>query len=195
MIAVAPRYAEREGWHSRGYLPHFDAQQLVQSVTFRLADSMPAHLLRWADSDLVRRKQIDAMLDSGLGSCALREIRIASLIEAALLHFDGQRYHLLAWCIMPNHVHVIVELLGDNSLSAIIQSWKSFTAKRANPILGQAGKFWAPDYFDRYIRDATHLAVAIAYIENNPVKAGLARSPDDWTWSSAGRRVACGRVE
>jgi putative DNA methylase len=182
-------HTPHEGWHSRGYLPHFDAPGIVQSVTLRLADSLPSHLLDRASNDLARRKQADTTLDTGLGVCALRDARIGGVVEAALLHFDGRRYRLLAWCVMPNHVHVLVEPLGAHALSAIVQSWKSFTAKRANAILDQAGRFWAPDYFDRYIRDEAHLQTAINYIEHNPVKAGLAAAAEAWAWSSARRRT------
>jgi putative transposase len=92
---------------------------------------------------------------------------------------------LLAWCLMPNHVHVVIEILGNYSLSAIMRSWKSFTARRANVQLGRSGPFWHADYFDRFIRDDEHLARTIEYVEQNPVKAGLAGIAIDWLWSSA----------
>src|SRR5581483_10984806 len=66
-------------------------------------------------------------------------------------HSYGQRYRLLAWCLMPNHVHVVMDMLeGKASLGAIVRSWKSFTARRANEQLGRSGAFWHADYFDRY---------------------------------------------
>jgi REP element-mobilizing transposase RayT len=139
-------------------------------------------------NDRDRRKAADMTLDSGLGACALRDVRIASVVETALLHFDDRRYRLLAWCIMPNHVHAVIEQLEGHSLTTVVQSWKSFTAKQANAILRQTGRFWAPDYFDRYVRDETHLAAAIRYAEENPVKAGLAMAAHEWRWSSAHRR-------
>lgn len=89
---------------------------------------------------------------------------------------------------MPNHVHVIVEPLGGNTLSAIVQSWKSFTAKAANRRLCRSGSFWHQDYYDRYMRSENHLETTIGYIENNPVKAGLAPTPEAWRWGSARRR-------
>ena len=174
-----------KGWHSRGYLPHFDSPETVQFVTFRLADSLPAHVaeaLRHRDHALPR---LDRELDAGLGACWLRRADIASLVEEALLHFDGERYRLLAWCLMPNHVHAIIEIVGERSLSDIVASWKSFTAKRANSQIGRSGAFWHADYFDRYMRDEGHLARTIEYVENNPVKAGLATTPSEWPWSSA----------
>ena len=137
-----------KGWHSRGYLPHFDLPEAVQFITFRLADSLPGVItgLRRDDNILHR---LDQELDTGLGACWLRQSEIASLIEGALLHFDEDRYRLLAWCIMPNHVHVVIVVLGGPSLSEIVGSWKSFTAKRANATLGRSGSFWHADYFDR----------------------------------------------
>jgi hypothetical protein len=93
-----------KGWHSRGYLPHFDSPETVQFVTFRLADSLPRHIaegLRHQDHALPR---LDQELDVGLGACWLRRAEVASLVEEALLHFDGTRYRMLGWCVMPNHV-------------------------------------------------------------------------------------------
>jgi putative transposase len=140
-----------KGWHSRGYLPHFDSPETVQFITFRLADSLPA-----------------------------------TIVEA-LKHFDGERYRLLAWCIMPNHVHVVIDIL-DHSLSAIVRSWKSFSARQANVVLGRSGAFWHADYFDRYMRDEEHLTATMDYVEQNPVKAGLVGEARDWRWSSAAMR-------
>lgn len=86
---------------------------------------------------------------------------------------------------MPNHVHVLIEKFEGVTLSGILHSWRSFTSHKANEILGRTGDFWMKDYFDRFIRDESHLNATIRYIENNPVKAGLANEPEDWPWSSA----------
>jgi putative transposase len=179
------RMSPLKGWHSRGYLPHFDSPETVQFVTFRLADSLPNAViegLRLQDEVLQR---LDHELDTGLGECWLRRPEVASLVEGALLHFDKERYRLLAWCLMPNHVHAVIEMLHGHSLSDIVASWKSFTAKRANAQLGRSGSFWHADYFDRYMRDEGHLARTIEYAERNPVKAGLVEIASDWPWSSA----------
>jgi REP element-mobilizing transposase RayT len=90
---------------------------------------------------------------------------------------------------MPNHVHAVVMPFDDHQLGAIVQAWKSFTAKRANRFLDRTGPFWHKDYFDRFIRDEGHLERTIDYIENNPVKAGLASSITEWRWGSARLRV------
>jgi REP element-mobilizing transposase RayT len=102
--------------------------------------------------------------------------------------FDGSRYQLHAWVVMPNHVHVIIEPLGSHSLQKVVHSWKSFTAKRmrgAAMLLESHGRVWQPEYFDRFIRDEKHYRAAVEYIHENPVKAGLAANAENWEWSSA----------
>ena len=193
---VAPN---RPGWYSRGYLPHRDEVGLLQFLTFRLADSLPQEKLRQLEEELAlqtetareveRRKRIERWLDAGMGCCALKHPRMAETMENALLHFDGSRYRLVAWCIMPNHVHVLIQ--PGHPLSGIVQSWKSYTgrwalAHNAELELGVPGQsLWMREYWDRYIRDETHLRQTIAYIHENPVKAGLCSSPQLWPWSSA----------
>ena len=181
------------GWHSRGYLPHFDAGDVFQSITFRLHDSMPQTLLEKWRRELAReddfedrlRYRIEAYLDRGYGACYLSNERIANLTQSALLHFDGERYRLSAWVVMPNHVHLLAAPCFGYSLSSIMHSLKSFTSLEANKVLGRKGKFWFEDYFDRYIRNAKHFENAIAYIEDNPVRAGLCQFADDWPFGSA----------
>jgi REP element-mobilizing transposase RayT len=178
------------GWHSRGYLPHFDARGVLQMITYRLHDAMPASRRHeWAEllkieDERERRIKIEEYLDAGHGDCHLRQQKIASVIQENLLRFDGIRYRLLAWVIMPNHVHTLIEI-QETPLATIVRSWKSYTANEANRLLGRAGTFWQPEYFDRYMRDQEHLAKAIRYIENNPVKARLVRLPAEWPFGSA----------
>ena len=174
-----------KGWHSRGYLPHFDSQDTVQFVTFRLADSLPAEAwkkLRDADRAETLR---DEMLDRGWGACWLRQPEIAQLVEDAFLLFDQERYRLLAWTVMPNHVHVLISTMPDISLGIVVGSWKRFTAREANKRLKRSGIFWQADYWDRYIRNDDHFAAAIGYIDANPVKAGLIKEARLWPWGSA----------
>jgi putative DNA methylase len=184
-------------WHSRGYLPHWEAGEVAQSITFRLADSLPDTVLerlhddlkRMPESDqtMKRRIRIEEALDKGRGSAALSNPDIGEIVETALLHFDAQRYRLHAWCVMPNHVHALITPLADWTLSSTTHSWKSFTSKKANALLGKQGAFWAPEYYDRAIRDEVHYASAIDYIAKNPVKANLCTKPEDWRFSSAWR--------
>ncbi len=133
---------------------------------------------------------LDRELDSGLGACWLRNPEIAVTVEQSLLHFDNDRYRLLAWCLMPNHVHVVIEMLQGAVLGDIVGSWKSYTGRRANQKVGRFGPFWHADYFDRYMRDEDHLQRTIGYVENNPVKAGLVKEPENWVWSSARHRMS-----
>jgi REP element-mobilizing transposase RayT len=120
-----------------------------------------------------------------LGNCWLRLPQVATIVEQPFLAFDGDRYCLYAWTIMPNHVDVLLGILGESTLSDIVASWKKFTARRCNQQLGRFGQFWQPDYWDRFIRNDEHFEAAVGYIDNNSVKAGLARIPADWSWGSA----------
>jgi putative DNA methylase len=178
------------GWCSRGYLPHFDAPGVRQMITYRLADAMPAERRHeWAailelEDERERRIKLEAYLDAGRGECFLRRPEIAAVVEENLLRFDGERYRLLVWVVMPNHVHVLVEVL-QTPLAEILHGWKSYTGKAANRLLERTGDFWQPEYFDRYIRDAEHFGKAMRYIENNPVKAGLVKLAEEWRFGSA----------
>jgi putative transposase len=189
-----PLGKDHGGWSDRGYLPHRDEGGLKQSVTFRLADSFPSDKRdEWEKlfaicDDEDRLHQIEEWLDKGAGSCALREPEAASIVQEALLFFHEQRYRLIAWCIMPNHVHVLFETFEGHPLGRVIHSWKTFTAREINRLRGTHGSLWQEDYFDRYIRDDRHLHEEIRYIENNPVAAHLVKKPEDWPFSSAGYR-------
>lgn len=99
----------------------------------------------------------------------------------------AERYWLHAWCIMPNHVHALVTPSPAITLSALLHTWKSFSAKQANRVLGRSGQFWMQEYFDRSMRDERHFVSVVEYIHNNPVAAGLCTSPADWPYSSATR--------
>jgi Transposase IS200 like len=182
MSADSPR-----GWHSRGYLPHFDGGEIPQAITFRLAGSIPASLhQQWREelrlgtqptrpsspSAAEARRRIEEFLNRGIGPTWLSDPQIGGLVESALLFFDGVRYQLHAWVVMPNHVHTVITPFADVSMSQVVSSWKSYTATRANTVLGRQGAFWQADYFDRFIRDERHFLAAVRYVEHNPVVAG-----------------------
>lgn len=131
-------------------------------------------------------ERFEALLDAGHGEGLLARPEIGAIVQNALLHFDADRDCLHAWCVMPNHVHVLATPLEGASLSSLVHSWKSFTAHAINAALGRQGTLWFEEYFDRAIRDDEHFWTAKAYIEENPVKAGLCVSPEDWPFSSAG---------
>jgi REP element-mobilizing transposase RayT len=122
--------------------------------------------------------RIERHLDSGAGSCALAKPNIASMVADAIRHFDKSRYRLLAWCVMPNHVHVVVRLFPGQELAAVIHSWKSFTGKQINRSLGRSGPLWGREYYDHLIRDGEQLSRILRYVANNPIKAGL----KEWPW-------------
>ena len=203
-------------WHSRGYLPHFESSDVTQHVTFHLADSLPQTVLLRLDAELKflptdkrdaeRRKRVDEWIDAGHGSCLLRKPAIAQMVQTSLLTFDSHRYRLLAWVVMPNHVHVLFEPMSQWTVAKIVASWKKFTARKicddlarerqsligavahpGTPIsrLASSSPVWHREYWDRFIRDKTHLAQVIEYIHLNPVKAGLVVTPERWPWSSA----------
>lgn len=162
----------------------------TQIVTLRLLDSLPAsrrgewEALLAIEDNRERRRRLEAYLDRGLGECWLRQPMIAELAEEALRCFDGERYHLAAWVVMPNHVHLLVEV-WEIPLSDLVKSWKGFVARKANKRLGRGGGFWEREYLDTIIEDEEHRRTAIHYIENNPTKSKMVFNPKDWPWSSA----------
>jgi putative transposase len=190
LARIIPSNPERAGWRSRGYLPHLDAPDLVQHVVFCLADSLPAKLREELTklSTAERVEAADTALDAGHGRRDLAIPAVAELVQNALLRFDDERYALVAWCVMPNHVHALVETRQGHHLDRVVHSWKSFTAHIANKLLGRSQRFWAPEYFDRYMRDDAQLATTRTYIEENPVRAALCDRSGDWPYSSASYR-------
>jgi len=175
--------------HSRGELPHLHTPGCSFFITFRLRDAVessghPPALLP-ADIDV---SAVLAMAEPPLclGSCALASPRLAHIVADALRHFDGRRYTLHAWCVMPNHVHVVAT--PWHQLSQITHSWKSYTANLLNKELGWEGAFWERESFDHLIRSEQSFERFIHYTEANPVIAGLCSQPGEWMFSSA-----CGR--
>lgn len=120
-----------------------------------------------------------------LGSCVLENPNVAGMVQKSLLHFHTQRYDLHAWCVMPNHLHVVYTARGEHTPKDIHHSWKSYTAHEANKILKQSGTFWESEGFDHLIRSVDDLEWFVEYTENNPVAAGLCARPEDWLWTSA----------
>jgi putative DNA methylase len=212
---------------SRRNLPHWYMPAATHFVTFRLAGTLPREIL----DDLNRQKErllrprkagqteaqhreivhkkLFAEYDDYLA--AHREIdwlgdpRVAALIRRSLYFWNDKKYGLLAYCIMPNHVHLLIrpfdlqpraeadwETLepgeqpdGHSPLSNIMHSLKSYTAHQANEILSRSGPFWQHESYDHWVRDDEELARIVAYIIANPVKAGLAQRAWEFLWSSA----------
>jgi len=110
------------------------------------------------------------LLDAGSGACVLRDPTLAGIVCSALRHFEGHRYHLDEFVIMPNHVHVLVKPLPGHGLVSILHSWKSFTAKRINRHLGTTGQLWQHESYDHLVRSEAALNAIRRYIRANPTK-------------------------
>ena len=180
------RSTEHKGWYSRNYLPHFDSAEMVQHIVFRTIGSLPQDVARTLPEDArAVRKLIEELLDCGEHGHELIDDFSRQTVEGALLHGDGRRYRLLAWCVRPSHVHVLIEQMQGFPLAQVVRAWKSFTALQINRARGRTGSFWARDFFDRYMRNEDQIWRAISYIEGNPVKARLVVAAADWPFSSA----------
>jgi REP element-mobilizing transposase RayT len=181
-----------DGWYDRGYLPHYDSGGPT-FVTFRLNDSLPRALIEEVAgseaSESERRSLIDGRLDDGLGECVLVCPGAAEVVSDTLRYFDGDRYRLHEWVVMPNHVHVLIAK-QTAPLREILHSWKSYTSHEIQKILPddkmpEEGTLWQPGYYDRSIRDRYHFWCVSRYILLNPVKAGLSDTLWGYPWSSA----------
>jgi REP element-mobilizing transposase RayT len=175
-------------------LPHWQQGDVCYFVTWHLADALPQEKLKqwrhekecwlrlypqpWDEKTqteyLARFSgRIDEGLDASLGLCLLREAKLAKVVADSLLHFDGQRYDLSAFVVMPNHVHVLFRLRETHRLEQVVQSWKGFTASELNRRTGRHGALWQEGYWDRMIRNARHFDRCLEYLRANPTKAKL----------------------
>ncbi len=176
-------------------LPHWQQKGTAYFVTFRLYDSIPYEVSenikrereQWLEANKISNpsevkklnqhkkieyyrlfsKRYDDLLDNGHGSCILNNKECKQIVEKALNHFDEERYYLDKFVVMPNHVHVIVTLRGEWTLSKITHSWKSYTANELNKIINQRGPVWMPESFDHIIRSPEQLERIRQYIEDN----------------------------
>jgi len=188
------------GWHAGENLPHFDAPNTHQFITMRLADTLPRpalDLARSQTSDLAQVRWIDQQLDAGSGACWLHRPAVAELTQDAILWFHGSRYDVLAWVIMPNHIHCLIKIGTDFPMAKIVRTWKSVTAHRINRILDRKGAVWQTEVWDHYLRSSEELGRFIDYIEANPVSAHLTKTsnPKEWPWSSARWRREDGSLD
>ena len=197
----------------RRNLPHIQPPGGTFFVTFRLAGSIPADILAAlheeservvaeleripASSERVERLYLeerrffgkwDAILDQGKGPDWLRNPEIAKVVADAICFFDGKRYDLLTYCIMSNHVHVVFTPRIETAeayypLAQIMHTMKGYSAQRANRLLGRSGAFWLHESYDHCVRSEAELERIIAYVVNNPVKAGLVSDWQAWPWT------------
>jgi REP element-mobilizing transposase RayT len=207
-------------YRNRGYLPHLEVDGGIYFVTFRLAGSLSSTLLeswRSEKQDIIRMahqqnrelsdyekrrieylhlERIEDYLDAGKGECWLKNPDIAQIVNDALKFFNKKRYTLHAWCIMPNHVHVLFSPMKwqkDQSLDClmipILHSWKSFTANKANRVLNREGKFWQEEYFDTLVKSDRQFAFYVNYTLKNPVTAKLCNEWTEWRWSGCSEEI------
>jgi REP element-mobilizing transposase RayT len=196
-LSEKPRSQDHKGWYVPRALPHFDSPHTIQAITFRLGDALPRIALEAhsGEDGPAYRRRIAAVLDAGRGQCLLRDVSHATIVETALFHGIEDRYDLHAFVIMPNHVHVMIAAHPGNRLADIVQSWKSWSARAMNRCRGGIGSVWQRDYFDQYMRSERHASETIAYIEQNPVKAGLVTEAAHWRFGSAWWRTKDSRLE
>lgn len=205
-------------------MPHHQPLDATYAVMFRLAGSLPAeaierlriereeyrnHLSGMTDdkrrNELFRQhiaehfEKFQSLLDQETtGPQWLRNPHVAELVARSMHYWDGRAYELLAYCIMPNHVHVVFSIGSASSIrlpehplkgqtpyvvTNILTSIKKYTAVRANKVLKRSGQFWQDESFDHIIRDGAELEKTIWYVVFNPVKAGLVNDWPEWRWS------------
>ncbi len=194
-----------------GHLPHWYRDSGTYAITFRLADSFPAsvlHAYRKEKEELhdqlaktekegndelasklrirlgnLHRDRIEAALDEGRGEAWMKNPRIAEIVRDSIIHFAGERYDLGSWCVMPNHVHMILSPREGHSLSDILHSIKRHSAREANKALSRSGDFWQKESYDHIIRDGDDYWNQRYYIVRNPESAGL----EDWKFVGEGK--------
>jgi type I restriction enzyme R subunit len=194
------------------HLPHQIPEGVPIFLTWCLKGALPKEVLeqlRLKRDELERRPQragespgernarhakilfrlSDAYLDRATtGPRRLKEPAAAKIVEDSILFGAVERYELFAWCVMGNHVHVLLTPIW--LYEKITQGIKGFTAYKVNELQQERDRvFWQDESFDHWVRDEEELQRIIHYIENNPVAAGLCVRPEDWEWSSARRRA------
>jgi REP element-mobilizing transposase RayT len=188
------RYAEIRQTANR--LPHWQQQGCVYFLTFRLADSVPESLRRdweaeraaWLNfhpepwTEEIEREYhsrfsaaIERWLDAGHGLCLLRRGDAARIVADAFHYFDGDRFSVISFVVMPNHVHALLMQDEKWPLEKIVHSCKRYAARRINSLAGRSGSLWERDYFDRLVRNEKHFGNCIRYIRRNPRKARLGK--------------------
>ena len=183
-----PPGAKREAMlYYRRRLPHWVPDQAALFVTWRLAGSLPARQPEVLRAERVNFMQHDEEVHRGsTGPHWLQDQRIADVVSKAILHGESERrsYDLHA---VGGDAQSCARTVGAARASAGGHDVaKGTTARRANRILGLRGEpFWQDEFYDHWIRTEEEMSAVTAYVEDNPVKAGLARCSADWPWSSA----------
>lgn len=185
-------------------LPHWQPKEETFFITYRLAGSLPTHIIAELKDNYFKEKLkpenqseerkhlirqeyfilFDNHFEKNLNEPHwLKDNGLAKTVMDSLLFNDKTQYTLWTACIMSNHVHILISTFEDSLLlNKILQNHKKFTAVQCNKLLNRTGKFWAEESFDTIIRDNAHFWNTVQYIINNPVKAGLISRWDDWKW-------------
>jgi Rad3-related DNA helicase/REP element-mobilizing transposase RayT len=198
MHSSEPVLSKREGAN----LPHWTRTGGIYAVTFRLADSLPAGAVQAlaVEREAIRARElqqersltavelvrlhklheakVDQLLDRAEGECLLARPEIGALVADAIRYFDAERYQLLAWCLMPNHVHAVLRPFEGHDLPSILHSWKSFTSHAINKAMRRIGPVWQEESYDHLVRDEGDLRHCVNYAWSNPENAGM----DKWDW-------------
>jgi REP-associated tyrosine transposase len=183
-------------FHRRN-LPHIYYNDGQYFITYRLANSIPQSALEDLKQEFSFKKKLtsiqqkrlfakyDSILDSNeLGIDYLAIQAVAEIVKITLHYQDSKEYKFICYCIMPNHVHLVFELLNENKgISKIMQSIKRISARKVNTIIQRSGKFWQDESFDRLVRNEKELFNIIKYVLMNPVKAGLVDNWEKWRYT------------
>jgi type I restriction enzyme R subunit len=182
--------------HGAG-LPHWQQGSAYLFVTWRLADSLPSALLRdwkvereiwlskhpfpwessiWKEYNERFPLRMESWLDRGMGSCLLRQKGVRRIVCNALHFFDGERYRIFGFVVMPNHVHIVFQPIEGYLIEAIMHSWKSYTSKEVHKLTGGQGELWQRGYWDRLVRSQVHFDRCMRYMDKNPLSAGIQKS-------------------
>jgi len=149
----------RERWlRSRGIHPEISSS----AISEKLSDQEKVEYYQTFTS------HYHNLLDNGMGECLLRDPQNAQIIADALLFFDKDRYHMWDFVIMPNHVHLLVELFENWKLPQLLQTWKRFAAREINKRIGRTGSLWQREYYDHIVRNEPQMQRIQKYIKNNP---------------------------
>jgi putative transposase len=156
------------------YLPHVSQENSIQFITFRTDDSVSGYLKNdFKINKLSSSKQqmeIEKYCDTSYQGCYFYDDKIL-ILQKLLFSLDPEYYSLIAFSIMPNHVHLVIQ--QKKAMAEIMQKVKGCSSRLLNQALKREGRFWARDYYDKTIRDDRHLDVTYAYVRNNAVKANL----------------------
>ena len=179
----------------RRNLPHIQPDDGLFAITYRIKGTLPKSILNFYNEEyekVILRKDntyqnlffdiTDSYLDRGESHNLLVDKNIVDIVINSLKYYDKKYYKLIAYCIMSNHVHVIIDKQNYEkaSLSAIFGSIKGYSAKLINSELRKSGHFWSTEIYDHLIKSETELEIQIKYVLNNPVNAGLVDNWKQW---------------